>query len=104
MTDLEWIEKYLKIQEKELLSRDLTSYQEKIVKEHKNHLQQIKAKLEAWEIVKPNIQEETQLCGSLLGTYYKNTLVIKRQVYDSYENQTKYNTLLKALEVEDDLH
>ena len=88
--------------QKEELKREMLEVKIKVLKQKMFMLQQIKTDLEAWEVVKKNIQEETQLCESILGTYYRNTLVIKRRGYDSCENKTEYDTLLKALEVEND--
>ena len=118
MTDLELIERQLENLKARLKRNPLTKEQSEPNYKYKQsdlnyreheylsnmiiQLESIKAKLEAWEIIKPNIQEETQLCESILGTYYRNTLVFKRRGYDSCENKTEYNTLLKALEVNDD--
>lgn len=61
-----------------------------------NMFQQIKAELEAWEVVKPNIVEEDNIID-------RDTKVIKVkcQLYPKGESNGKYEKLKKSMEVEE---
>ena len=61
-----------------------------------NMFQQIKAELEAWEVVKPNIVEEDNIVDRDI-----KAIKVKCQLYPKGESNGKYEKLKKALEVEE---
>ena len=61
-----------------------------------NMFQQIKAELEAWEVVKPNIVEEDNIIDRDI-----KVIKVKCQLYPKGESNGKYEKLKKALEVEE---
>ena len=58
--------------------------------------QQIKAELEAWEVVKPYIVEEDNIVDRDI-----KAIKVKCQLYPKGESNGKYEKLKKALEVEE---
>ena len=59
--------------------------------------QQIKAELEAWEVVKSNIVEEDNIIDRDI-----KVIKVKCQLYPKGESNGKYEKLKKALEIEED--
>ena len=111
MTSLEFIEKEIK-NAKELLQRleklkvnsnkyelQLNEVLEKDTQEKLFYLYQIKAKLEAWEIVK---SKEVDLYDVIHTTDYEQYKLENEDLLEQYIlDQLEYETIKKALEVEE---
>lgn len=59
--------------------------------------QQIKAELEAWEVIKPNIVEEDNIIDRDI-----KVIKVKCQLYPKGESNGKYEKIKKALEIENE--
>ena len=98
MTDLEWINEEIEhlkhILELDDVLCNLSDKDYKSLKDILNHLQQIKAKLEAWEIVKCSISKEHLEDYQIRTMYGENPFM----------NLSKgdYEIIKKALEIEDE--
>ena len=98
MTDLEFIERL--IEDKKLLCKNELFYREE---HHKGlqHLQQIKAKLEAWEVVKRELKLTVKV------DELKYAFVYYWLIYHPYDlleiEKQDYEIIKKALEVSDEI-